>query len=319
MTLTRRAVVSGIVTLAITPGRTSAQPDGRVRRVGIFAQARSTRDDLVGALRARGWSEGRNLAVDWHSAERSETQIGDYLARMPPDVLVMAGPHRIRAAMRATTAIPIIGIDLESDPVVGGFVTTLARPGANVTGIWMDLPELAGKQIQFLREVVPRLQRLGVVWDDRIGQPQFSVLEAAARPAGIALLPAGLRATTEVEGVLKRVLAERPQAIVLLTAPVVFSSLGRIAELTHRSRMPSITPFSTYPSAGGLMAYGPDFPAMWLQLSSYIDRVLRGARAGDLPVERPSKFSLILNLKTARHLGLAISQSLIFRADEVIQ
>jgi putative ABC transport system substrate-binding protein len=319
VTLTRRAVVSGIVTAAITPGRTRAQPGDRGRRIGIFAQARATRDDLVEALRARGWSDGQNLAVDWHGVVAGEIMVDEDLAKTPPDVLVMAGPHRIRAAMRATTSIPIIGIDLESDPVAGGFVTTLARPGANVTGIWMDLPELAGKQIQFLREVVPRLQRLGVVWDDRIGQPQFSVLEAAARPAGIALLPAGLRAATEVDGVLKRVLAERPQAIVLLTAPVVFSSLGRIAELTHRSRMPSITPFSTYASAGGLMAYGPDFPSMWRQLAVYVDRVLRGARAGDLPVERPSKISLIINLKTARHIGLTVPQSLVFRADEVIQ
>ena len=319
MTLTRRAVVSGIVTAAVTPGRTSAQPGARGRRVAIFAQARATRDDLVEALRARGWSDGQNLAVDWHGVEESEIRIDEYLAKTPPDVLVMAGPHRIRAAMRATTSIPIIGIDLESDPVAGGFVATLARPGGNVTGIWMDLPELAGKQIQFLREVVPRLRRLGVVWDDRIGQPQFSVLEAAARPAGIALLPAGLRAATEVDGALKGLLAERPQAIVLLTAPVVFNSLGRIAELTHRSRMPSITPFSTYPSAGGLMAYGPDFPSMWVQLAVYVDRVLRGARAGDLPVERPSRISLIVNLKTARHIGLTVPQSLVFRADEVIQ
>lgn len=307
------------MTAAITPGRTRAQPGDRGRRVGIFAQARATRDDLVGALRARGWSEGQNLAVDWHGVEQTEIRIDDYLAKTPPDVLVMAGPHRIRAAMRATTSIAIIGIDLESDPVAGGFVTTLARPGGNVTGIWMDLPELAGKQIQFLREVVPRLQRLGVVWDDRIGQPQFSVLEAAARPAGITLPPTGLRAATEVDGVLKRLLAERPQAVVLLTAPVVFSALGRIAELTHRSRMPSITPFSTYASAGGLMAYGPDFPSMWRQLAVYVDRVLRGARAGDLPVERPSRISLIVNLKTARHIGLTVPQSLVFRADEVIQ
>ena len=118
---------------------------------------------------------------------------------------------------------------------------------------------------------------------------------------------------------MKRLLTSRPQAIVLLTAPVVFASLHRIAELALQSRLPSISPFSPYPSSGGLMAYGPDFPAMWRQLASYVDRVLRGARAGDLPVERPSKFSLIVNLKTAKDIGIGLPQSLVLRADEVIR
>lgn len=319
MTATRRDVVLGIAAALTAPRRALARPGAGVRRVGVYAQARTTRDDLAGALRERGWSEGQNLAVDWHGLEGSESRIGEYLASTPPDVLVMAGPHRIRAAMRATASVPIVGIDLESDPVAGGFVETLARPGGNVTGIWMDLPELAGKQIQFLQEVVPLLRRLGVVWDDRIGQPQFAELESAGRQARIILLPAAIRVRSEVDDVMKRLLAERPQAVVLLTAPVVFSALSRIAELTRQRRLPSISPFSTYPSTGGLMAYGPDFPAMWIQLSSYVDRVLRGARPGDLPVERPSKFNLVVNVRTAKDIGLALSRSLILRADEVIE
>jgi putative ABC transport system substrate-binding protein len=319
VTATRRDVVLGIAAALTAPRRALARPGAGVRRVGVYAQARTTRDDLAGALRERGWSEGQNLAVDWHGLEGSESRIGEYLARTPPDVLVMAGPHRIRAAMRATASVPIVGIDLESDPVAGGFVETLARPGGNVTGIWMDLPELAGKQIQFLQEVVPSLRRLGVVWDDRIGQPQFAELESAGRQASITLLPAAIRVRSEVDDAMKRLLGERPQAVVLLTAPVVFSALSRIAELTRQRRLPSISPFSTYPSAGGLMAYGPDFPAMWIQLSSYVDRVLRGARPGDLPVERPSKFNLVVNVRTAKDIGLALSRSLILRADEVIE
>jgi putative ABC transport system substrate-binding protein len=275
-------------------------------------------DGLVEALNERGWTDGRNIAVDWQGAEGSEARIGEHLAITPADVLVMGGPHRIRAAMRATTATPIIGVDLESDPVVNGFVKTLARPGGNVTGIWMDLPELAGKQIQFLREVLPSLDRLGVVWDDRIGHPQFAELQAVSRAAGISLLPAALHLQSEVDGVMKRLLTERPQAIVLLTAPVVFASLPRIGELAAQNRLPSISLFSPYPGSGGLMAYGPDFPAMWRQLAGYVDRVLRGARPGDLPVERPSKFSLIVNIKTAKTLGLTLPRSLVLRADQVI-
>jgi putative tryptophan/tyrosine transport system substrate-binding protein len=215
--------------------------------------------------------------------------------------------------MRATTTIPIIGLDLESDPVADGFVRTLARPGGNVTGIWMDIPEIAGKQIQFIREVVPSLNRLGVVWDDQIARPQFTELQAVSRTANISLFPAAVRRSTEIDGVLKRLVAERPQAIVVLTAPVIF------AELAVQSRLPSISPFSPYPESGGLMAYGPDFKAMWHQLAVYVDRVLRGARAGDIPVERPSKFSLIINLKTAKALGLTIPPLLLARADQVIE
>jgi putative ABC transport system substrate-binding protein len=318
VTSTRRVVVVGILATLTAPRGASAQPAARVPRVSIYS-ARAVKDALVAALRERGWLEGSTIAFEWHGAEGSEARIGEHLASVPADVLVMGGPHRIRAAMRATTAIPIIGVDLESDPVANRFVKTLARPGGNVTGIWMDLPELAGKQIQFLREVLPSLNRLGVVWDDRIGLPQFTELQAVSRAANISLLPAALRLTAETDSVMKRLLAERPQAIVLLTAPVVFAALPRLAELAHQSRLPSISPFSPYPASGGLMAYGPDFPALWRQLGGYVDRVLRGARTGNLPVERPSKFSLIVNLKTAKEIGLVLPQSLVLRADEVIR
>ncbi len=273
---------------------------------------------MVKALRERGWVEGSNIAFEWR-AEDSDARIGEFLANTPTDLLVCGGPHRILAAMRATRTVPIIAVDLESDPVVSGFVKTLGRPGGNVTGIWMDLPEIAGKQVQFLREVSPSLSRLGVVWDDRIGQPQFAELQSITRTANMSLFPVALHQTTEIDEVMKELLAKRPQAIVLLTAPVVFLSLPRIAQLTRQGRVPSISPFSPYPDSGGLMAYGPDFPSMWRQLAGYVDRVLRGARPGDLPVERPSKFSLIVNLKTAKDIGLTIPQSLILRADEVIQ
>ena len=273
----------------------------------------------MGVLRERGWVEGHTIAFTWHEAEGSETQIGAHLAAAKADVLLVGGPLRVRAAMRATTTVPIIGLDLESDPVATGFVKTLARPGGNVSGIWMDLPEIAGKQIQFLREVLPTLSRLGVIWDDRIGQPHFTEVQAVCRTMGIAVLAASLRAQAEVDGVVKRVVAERPQAILVMTAPVISNALPRIAELVLASRRPAISPFSTFPALGGLLAYGPDFPSMWRQAAHYVDRVLRGVRVGDLPVERPSKFSLIVNLKTAREIGVAVPPSLALRADEVIR
>jgi putative ABC transport system substrate-binding protein len=315
---TRRAVVLGIAAALTVPGGTAAQLASGVKRIGVYT-GRPVRDGVVESLGERGWAEGRGLIVDWHGEEGSEARIREHLARAPVDVLIVGAPLRIRAAMQATTTVPIVAIDLEADPVASGFVKTLARPGGNVTGIWMDQPEIAGKQIQFLRELMPSLDRLGVVWDDRIGQAQFSELQAIGRATGITLLSAVVHHTAKLDDAVKRLVAQRPQAIVVLTAPVVFLGLRRIAELAAQSRLPSISPFSPYPASGGLMAYGPDFPALWRQLGGYVDRVLRGMPPGQLPVERPSKFTLIVNLKTAKSIGVVLPESLVYLADEVIQ
>jgi putative ABC transport system substrate-binding protein len=229
------------------------------------------------------------------------------------------GPHLIRAALNVTKTVPLVGIDLESDPVANGFVHSLARPGMNLSGIWLDLPELAGKQLQFLRELSPTLKRLAVLWDDQIGGPQLAQAQSAAKILNITVYPISLRRTTEIDEAWNRVLAERPQAILALTAPVVFQGQARIADLARGHRLPSICPFSTYAERGGLMAYGPDFPTMWRQTASYVDRVLRGARISELPVERPLKFVLNVNSKTAKALGLTIPPSLLLQADQVIE
>jgi len=143
----------------------------------------------------------------------------------------------------------------------------------------MDLPELTGKQLQYLREAVPRLSRVGVVWDDRIAKAPFAEAEATARALSISLHPVPLHRRAEADDVMKRLLVEHPQAILLLTAPVVFTALSRLAELARQNRLPSICPFSTYPASGGLLAYGPDFPTMWRQTASYVDRILKGPRS----------------------------------------
>ena len=318
-TISRRAFLVGASAALGAPRPTFAQTSGRTPHIAAYTAAESTRDAIVDGLRERGWIVGRSITFEWYSAEGAEALVGEHLAKTPTDVLVMGGPPRIQAAMRATTTVPIVGIDLESDPVASGFVKTLARPGGNVSGIWMDVPEIAGKQIQFLREVLPTFTRLGVLWDDRINALQLDSAVTASRGLGIRVNPATLRAAAEIDTVMKRLLAERPQALLLMTSPVVFRVLARVGELCRENRLPSMSPFSSYPGAGGLMAYGPDFPSMWRQLGGYIDRVLRGGRIGDMPVERPSKFTLAVNLKTAKALGLTLPQSLVLRADEVIQ
>jgi len=315
----RRFLLISLGTALALPARVGAQAPGRAPHVSVYTTNRGLKDAIVAELRERGWVEGRNISYEWHPSEDAEVHIKEHLARSPVDIFVLGGPSRIRAAMRASPTIPIIGLDLESDPVASGFVKTLARPGGNVSGVWMDLPEIAGKQIQFLPEVVPGLSRLGVIWDDRIGALQFAATQAASRPLGITLRPAALRAAADVEGSMKRLLSERPQAILLLTAPVVFAVLERIGELARESRVPSMCPFSIYPASGGLLAYGPNLPGMWRQLAGYVDRVLKGAKPGDLPIERPSKFEFVINLKTAKALGLTIPPSLLARADQIIE
>ena len=318
----RRTFVSGLaMALVGAPTSGRAQTTGRPPRVVLYTTTPVWKDTIVARLRELGWVEGTSVVVEWRDPESDaalETDLRQWV-RSPVEVFVMGGPLRIRAAMKATRSIPIVGIDLESDPVASGFVKSLARPGMNVSGIWMDLPELAGKQLQFLREVLPTLRRVGIVWDDRIGAPQLAQARAAARASNVTLHPVPLHTTAEADDVIKRLLRERPQAIVLLTAPVVFSALPRFADLARQHRLPSISPFSTYPSSGGLLAYGPDFPTMWRQTADYVDRILKGAQIADLPVERPSKFVLGVSVKTAKALGLTIPLSLLARADQVIE
>jgi putative ABC transport system substrate-binding protein len=279
------------------PLAVAAQQMGKVPRVGVYTSTPAGKDALGVGLRELGWIDGQNIAIDWRGAAAGEEAAQmEELARRHVDAVVLGGPLRIRAAMQATKTVPIIGIDLESDPVASGFAKSLARPATNVSGIWLDLPELAGKQLQFLREVLPAVNRVGVVWDDRVGGPQLAGAQSAARAANISLRPISVHTSAETETVVKRLLVERPQAILVLTAPVIFLNQARIADLAHESRLPSVSPFSTYPAHGGLMAYGPSFPAMWRQAASYVDRLLKGAKVGDLPIERPAKFELVINL-----------------------
>jgi putative tryptophan/tyrosine transport system substrate-binding protein len=200
----------------------------------------------------------------------------------------------------------------------GATSKSLARPGGNLTGIWMDFSDIAGKQLQMLKEAVPAVRRVAVVWDERIAGLQFAATRTAAHLLDIAVQSAPLRQQS-ADVVVKHALPARPQAILMLTSPIVLQAQRRIAELAVQHRLPTISGFSTFPDNGGLMAYGPNFPAMWHQLAGYVDRILRGAKPGDLPVERPTKIELVINLKTARALGLMIPQSLLLRADQVIE
>jgi putative tryptophan/tyrosine transport system substrate-binding protein len=318
--LTRRAVLSGLAAAALVVPRVArAQPAGKLPRIGYVQAelpvAAPLREAFLAGLRDRGWVEGQNVSIDWR---RSDEEIGE-LVRLNVDVLVLPNPYRIATGLKLTRTIPIVTIDLESDPVAKGFVKSLARPGGNLTGIWMDIPELAGKQLQLLAEAVPGLRRVAVVWDNHVAGLQFTATEAAARASGVAVHSAPLTDAGAVDAAVRRVVPLRPQGMLILTSPILLRAQPRLAQLAVQHRLASISGFSTFPDDGGLMAYGPNFLAIWRQAAGYVDRILKGARPGDLPVERPAKFEFRINTRTAKALGLDLPPTLLARADEVLQ
>jgi putative ABC transport system substrate-binding protein len=275
-----------------------AQQAARVPRIGILQGSRNENATVFAqALRDEGYVDGQSARIEMRfyaaQIDRLPTFVDEFVT-LKCDVILATSAYAIRAATTATKAIPIVGIDLESDPVANGWAGSLGRPGGNLTGLFLDFPELGGKQIQLLKEVVPRLSRVGVVWDSNVGEVQFRATEAG------------------------RASRERRNGVIVLSSPLILNQRSQIAALALTSRLPTISLFTVFPRSGGLMAYGPDFPDMYRRAVTYIDRILKGAKAGDLPIERPSRFELAINVKTARTLGLTIPPSLMARTDHVV-
>jgi len=317
----RRAFIATTVGLLAMPLGARVQSADRVPKVVLVTFTPATRDALVAGLEELGYQEGRNVAIDWRRPQQSgdaPPDLGD-LVSLKPDCLLLAGPNNLAAGRKLGTTIPIIAIDLESDPVLSGLIASLAHPGGNVTGIFLDLPDLAGKQIQLLREAVPTLTRLAVLFDERFGGIQLRAAHIAAQATGVSLDPIAVRTAADLDHAIQRAMKSRPQALLVLTGPFFFSNLGRIAKSAQRHHLPSASIFPAMAEAGGLLGYGPNQGELFRQAAKYVDRILKGARPADLPIERPSRFQLAINLKTAKALGLTIPQSLLLRADEVIE
>lgn len=316
----KRFVASALVALW-TVGALASTPlaADRIPKIGLVTTSPETRDAFVRGLAELGYRVGQNVELHWRRAAEDGGRDVQELVRLEPACLVLPGPLRLAHGRRLTTTIPIIALDLESDPVGGGIVASLARPGGNVTGIFMDLPELAGKQIQLLREAVPKVSRLAVVWDERIGTPQLQAAQAAGRAADVTLDPIPFRGPGDLDGAISRAVRGGAEALLVLTSPEIYLARERIAESARRHRLPSASIFPAYAEVGGLLGYGPNLAELYRQAAKYADRVIKGARPADLPIERPSKFELIVNLKTARALGLTIPPSLLARADKVVE
>lgn len=315
-------------TLAV-PLVAAAQPVGPVHRIGWLSAgsplaSRANIQALQQGLRDLGYVEGHTIALEYRFAEgRPELlpRLAAELVRRPVDVLVAVGPAAVSAAREATGTIPIVAVDLESDPVQRGWVRSFARPEGNLTGLFMDLPGLTGKWLELLHEVVPGLTRVAVLWDPTTGPHQADALRTAAGRLGVAIHLVEIRDPERYGPLLTTALEAKPGALVQLSSPLVASPryAQQIADFTVQHQLPAISLFKAFTAAGGLMTYSPNLAQYFGRVAVYVDKILRGATPAELPVEQPTKWDLVLNRKTAQVLGITFPPTLLVLADEVIK
>jgi putative tryptophan/tyrosine transport system substrate-binding protein len=325
----RRHRIGPLITLTlgllVAPLVGDVQPAVKIPRIGILHPGVPPVEGVSGfqqTLRDLGYVEGQNLAIEYRYAEdRAERlpHLAVALVRLQVDVIFASAPAAVRAAMQATGTVPIVAIDLETDPVASGLVASLGRPGGNLTGLFLAMPEFSGKWLQLLQEAVPWASRVAVLGDPTINAPQFNAMEAAAQALAVPLQSLEVHGATDFEHAFEVATREGAGALLLLSSPLVTREGRRLAELAAKHRLPAISPFPSFAEAGGLMAYGPSVMDMGRRCAVLVDKILKGAKPGDLPIERPTKFELIINLKTAQALGLTIPPTLLFQADEVIR
>ena len=322
--------------LVAVPLAGHGQPVERVYRIGLLGtappevQAKVRPAALVSwqafrqGLEERGWIEGRNFVFEfrWSGGEVGQLpRLATELVALKPDVLVTgSGEPAIRALKAATTTIPIV-MAISADPVGTGLVASLARPGGNVTGLSILAPDTAGKRLELLSEVLPKVSRVAVLWNaaDPAKVIEFADTQRAARALKIALQSVEVRSARDFEPAFTAILKTRPNALVTMSEPLTLTHWQQIGAFAAEHRLPMIAEVREFADAGALMTYGASLPALYRRAAVYVDRVLRGARPDELPIEQPTKFDLVINLKTARALGLTIPPSLLLRADHVIQ
>ena len=325
MTTRRRALLALGAAVGTFPLAVRAQKPQVMPRIGILHPARVEASQvykvLVPGLRELGYVEGRNIVLDLRSGlGKPDTlpKLAADLVRLNADVVLAVGRPAVKAAMDATRSIPIVAIDLETDPVASGWITNMARPGGNVTGFFIDLTAMSVKWLQLLREAVPSARQIALLWDPTSGTSQVEATRAAARASAISLQLVPITNWDGLGTMLNATLNES-QALVALSSPTVFQHSARLAEFTRQRRMPAIAPFRPFSEAGGLMSYGPNLELYFQRTAFIIDRIVRGARPADIAIEQPTHFELVINVKTAKALGLTMPQALLLRADEVVQ
>ena len=320
----RRAFLAGAAAVLAAPLAAEPQPAGKMHLVGILLNSQGTDNlpDLRQGLRELGYIEGQTIALDVLSAEGRLDRLSGLaaeLVRRKVDVIVASGPQGVGAARGATASIPIV-MGRMDDVDAHGFVTNLAHPGENITGLSFQTGELAGKWVHLLKEAAPGLSRLAMVWDEVGTRNQLRTAQEAARVLGLVTRVLELRGTSDFEGLVASARSGRAEGLVLLASPAITAAQGRLAKRAVQSRMPAIYYHRGFAEAGGLLSYGPqasDFN--WRRAAVFVDKILKGAKPGELPIEQPTNFEFVINLKTAKTLGLTIPRSLLLQADQVIQ
>jgi putative ABC transport system substrate-binding protein len=327
----RQVVVSLGAVMFASPLTGLAQPRlAKVPRIGylepIIPQNDSSRflEDFRQGLRELGYVEGKNLQLEvrWGQGKlETLPSLAAELVRLKVDVIVAVTSPSVLAASRATRTIPIV-MPVSSDPVGDGLVTSLARPGGNITGLSMMTPELGEKRLQLLKEAFPNLSRpIAVLWNpDYVGMvARFRQAQGAAPSVGMGVRSVEVRDSRELERALETMDRDRPDALLPLVDPLTFSQRFRIVEFAAQEHLPAIYETSQFVDAGGLMSYGPNTDDMVRRAAGYVDKILKGAKPGDLPIEQPEKFELVINLKSAKTLGVTIPRSVLVQADRVIE
>jgi putative ABC transport system substrate-binding protein len=271
-------------------------------------------------LESAGYVEGRNLGLDIRFGDgRALAPLAAELTQIHPDLLHAVARPGVLALHAATSTIPIVAIDLESDPVASGFVKTLARPAGNITGVFMDFPDLAGKWLEILKTIVPTLTRVAVLWDPATGPAQLAAAQRAAQVLKVSVFPVEAASTANIERAVQAATRERANGMIVLTSPIFNTGRRTLAMATQRHRLPTLLPFPGYTADGGLVSYGPDVRTMYGQVASLAVKILDGRPAGEVPIERPTTFTMSCNLTAARALGVTIPPSVLARSDEIIE
>ena len=312
---------------AAWPQTARAQQPAKLPTIGLLAPNTPSLDShRVGAfvqrLRELGWIEGRNVAIEYRWGEGRNERLAEFAAefiRLKVDLIVTSGTPQVVAAKQATSVIPIV-FAVANEPVGSGLVSSLARPGGNVTGLSIQQTDLAGKRIELLREFVSGLRRLGILAN--VGNPgaalEMAEVQATARTLGLDALTLEIRRPDEIAPAFES-FKGRAEALYLVGDPLMLTNLTRINTLALAARLPAIYPQRTFVEAGGLMSYGPDFANLYRRAGEIVDKILRGAKPADIPVEQPTKFDLVINLITSKALGIDVPPSLLATADEVIE
>ncbi len=318
-------VLAVALSVAVAPLAVDAQQGQKIPRIGFLSPGNATSsptDAFRQGLRELGYADGQNLVVEYRWADGDTARLpalAAELVRLRVDVLVAANNPAVLAARQATSTIPIV-FAASSDPVGAGLVASLAHPGGNVTGLSLVTPELSGKRLQLLRETLPRLSRVALLWDaGHVGMAdRVKETEAAARQLGVTLRVEWVKDLAGLDLAFTALTQARPDAFLTTVEPFTGDHRQRIVTFAAQQRLPAMYEERDFVDAGGLMAYGPSVAANYRRAATYVDKILKGTKPADLPIEQPTRFELVINLRTAKALGLKIPESILVRADEVI-